>query len=245
MSKQETVLDWQVLEANADWPPPTGFSSSRRSKARRLPHRWQRWTLAVLLAILLPMLVAGYRVVRRADEEMTRVENEVRAAVAADTWIDQHKRDAVKTAGLAHPDPEIAEAPGLEARRVQVNGDYAMVEVWTMASDDVWLPAPYRQTRFYQETELGWLAVVPPERFWQPRATLQAGRFTFVYGPRDAEAVLAAAQKVEAVDANLRMELGLPATNELLRVEIVGELLHSLDLVDLARPSDGVALYAP
>ena len=108
---------------------------------------------------------------------MDRVENEVRAAVVADAWIEQHKGQTVNTVcaltGLAgrsapahsHADPstELTQDPGLEARRVEVRGDYAMVEVWTTGSDIPWLPAPYRQTRFYQETEQGWLPTQPPD----------------------------------------------------------------------------------
>jgi hypothetical protein len=106
MGKRETVLDWQLLEDGAPGPPSVP-APARISRPQRLPRRWQRWTLAILLALLLPVLVEGYREVHRADQKMARVEDEVRAAVTADAWIEQHQGEAVKTAGLAHPDPEI------------------------------------------------------------------------------------------------------------------------------------------
>jgi len=91
----------------------------------------------------------------------------------------------------------------------------------------------------------GLAAYHAPDVFWQPLDSLQAGRFTFEYGPRDAAAVLDASRHVEALDAEIRAELGLPVTNDALTVTILGNGLLSLDPVDLACLAEGATLYAP
>lgn len=246
MGNREPMLDWQMVEEGAGWPPPAVLPPQHLSRARRSSRRWRWWALVTLLAILLSALIEGYGEVRRADQAMTRIENEVVTAVVADSWMEQHAAQTGHTsrAGAEH-NLETTQALGLEVRRVEVRGDYAMVEVWRNESNMVWMPTPYRWTRFYHETARGWLRVPPPDVFYQPLDTLQMGRFTFVYGVRDADAVLAVAAQVETMDATLRRELGLPATGETITVNIVAKNLPSFDPVDLMRMSDGAMLYVP
>ena len=120
-----------------------------------------------------------------------------------------------------------------------------MVQVLVTASDLPWLPAPYRQARFYHETAQGWMPAEPSNVFWQPFNTLEVGRFTFVYGRRDADAVLAASHQLEQLDADLRAELGLPASSQPLTIKLATTDLPRLDPTVLARWSDGSVLYVP
>jgi hypothetical protein len=149
------------------------------------------------------------------------------------------------TAMPATPTVPIAQAPSLEARRVEVREGYAMVEVWRHEPHTAWLPTPYRQTLFYQETELGWLPTPPPDIFWLPLDTLQTGRLTFVYGRRDASSVQETARQVEAVAVELRAELGLPPTGEALTIRVINEPLTSHDPAVLAYLSRFATLVVP
>ena len=111
MRKQTPKLDWQVCEDEGAWhlaqAQPSPFLVRRTGQVLR---RWC-WWLGIALVILLPVLVEGYREVRRADEAMTRVEEEVRAAVAAEAWVRPHtaERAVVTAEGVAVPNPEIAQ----------------------------------------------------------------------------------------------------------------------------------------
>lgn len=263
MGKREPILDWQVQEEGAARPPSPVMSTGGIPSARRPPRRWRWWALGIVLTLLLPALVEGYREVQRADAAMTRVENEVRAAVAAEMWVDAHAARTVDIVtapltGLARQeaflarvssesDPVMAGAQdsAVEIRRVEVRGDYALVELWRNQSKMRWMPVPYRWTRFYHASGLGWLPVDAPDIFYRPLATLQAGRFTFVYGPLDANAVLEASRRVEAVDVELRLELGLSPTDEALTIKVITNVLSLLDPVELMGMSTGATLYAP
>lgn len=238
-----------MLEGNAEWPPPAVHIGSDVTRPQWYLRRWRRWALAAGLALLLPACIAGYRTLRRADQAMTYVEHEVRAAVIAEVGFDQPRTQTADPAAPlpAGPRPLPAPARGLEVRSVEVRGDYAMVEVWTHTSSLPWLPTPYRQSRFYQETAQGWLPSASPDAFYLPRATLRVGRFTFIYGPRDAGAVLEAAQEVAAMDADLHAELGLPPTDTALtiNVKLLPDLMFKMDPLELAHLSLGPVLYVP
>lgn len=244
MGKRGPEWEWRTLEEDAVWPPPSTGAPTGRTRVRGASRRWW-WVLAIMAAVIVSALIEGYREVHHADQVMTQTENEVRATVAADIWMAQHTRAIADASPAPNDGAGLARDLGSAARRVEVRGAYAMVEVWTTVSVLAWLPAPYRQTRFYQESAQGWRRVDPPDVFFAPTGTLTTGRFTFVYGVRDANAVQEAAQRVEEVDADLRAELGLPGTDEALEIKVVGRQLPSLDPVDLARLSDGSTLYVP
>ena len=70
MGKCNAVLEWQMLEGSAEWPPPSALTPARAVQPRRLPRRWKHWALALFAAILLPALGLGYQEVRRADQAM-------------------------------------------------------------------------------------------------------------------------------------------------------------------------------
>ena len=84
-----------------------------------------------------------------------------------------------------------------------------MVEVWTMATDRM-AARSLPPDALLPSDRGGGCPAHHPHRFWQLLATLQEGRFTFVDGPRDASTVLAAAGRVEALDVDIRSELGVP-----------------------------------
>jgi len=54
---------------------------------------------AVLVAVLLPLSFTAYRTLRQAKQAMDRAENEVRAAVAAEAWAQQHTAHSVDMTG--------------------------------------------------------------------------------------------------------------------------------------------------
>jgi hypothetical protein len=242
MRKRDMILDWQTFEEGAAWLPEK-LPSGVMPKARRFSWRRYWWALAVGLAVLLTAFVAGYREVRRADQAMDRVEHDVRAAVAAD-GMRQLDRNTGMNPPVA-PYLALTPEPGVKVGSIEVRDDYAMAEVWTIQSDEPWLPAPYRQTHFFQETARGWLPVGSPDAFYQPLARLQAGRFMFVYGPRDADAVREAATQIEKVDVEIRTEVGLPATSEALTVKIIADPLPGSEPVELTRLSHGPELFTP
>lgn len=261
-------LDWQVCDDDRQWDDALRVTVSpgdHAVAARRTAGVWhlRHYRRAALLVLLLALAGFGYHTLRQADAEMDRVENEVRAAVAADSWVETYRAQTASPMGTPLPSPAQQQAPlvraspksgyvaediqGLEVGtgRVEVRDGYAMVEVWTYASALEWMPTPYRQTRFFRETARGWQPTEPPDLFWQPLERHQAGRFTFVYGPRDASAVFAAAHQVGGLDAEIRAELELPPTGAALTIRIIpGELLRR-DPVELMSMSADATLYLP
>lgn len=230
-------MEWTICQDDQEWEvarqsaPPAGAALPLRRTGRAA----RRWVMIAALVLALPALIVGRVHLYQADQTMDHVEAEVVAAVTsapADPGAE----------GVQNPGPEVRD---VKVRSVEVRSTYAMVEVWTMVSDQPWMPTPYRQTRFYQETVTGWQPSIPPDLFWQPLDTLQVGRFTFAYGARDAYAVLIAARQVESLDTDIRTILGLPPTDEALTIRVDKNIWLDLSPEHLAHLSTGVDLYAP
>lgn len=251
MEKRKPTLDWQILEDRAPWPPSIDASGVSPG-TRRIRRRWW-WVVGILAAVLLPALVEGYREVRQADAVMDRIEREVAVVVEGQMDAETELQTGPRTTGAISTTSgaavgsgqESVHGSGVEARHIEVRGDYAMVEVWVYQTDLLRRSVPYRQTRFFRQSAEGWRLTQPPDLFWQPQDTLQAGRFTFVYGARDRKAVLEAALQVELLDTELRAELGLPATEEAVTIQTETTLFLTLEPVDLSHASTDTVLHAP
>ena len=253
MTQQPPKLEWQVCDDEIEWravlsaaqpvQPPLPARQTGRSLRRR------RWVLAALLAVLLPASIAGYRDVRQADQAMDRVENDVAAAVAADAWVQTtHDR-----AGQ-HKTPALCSTPPRRSRKSLgwrcAAWRCAATTPWSrcgrLSPTEPWLPAPYRQTRFYHETAAG-LAAHRRRRTSSgsrsPRS--KSGRFTFVYGPPDAAAVLAVSAQIEEIDVTVRRDLGLPPTEAPVTIRVVHTLPPDLDPASLYALVEGANWRVP
>jgi hypothetical protein len=217
----------------------------------------------LLAATLLVTATAATRLYVRADRAMHAVEAEVAAAVSAEAWTRNHapadlpawidpSLDKVWQTSLLTPAPTpvtttaaLDLAAGTEVRHMEVRGEHALVEVVVTAPEEPWLPAPYRQSRAYRETPDGWRRSAPAAVFWQPTATHRAGRFVFVYGPRDTAAVLDAADRIVALDRALRGDLGLPPARQSLTVRVDPALPPTLDPAHLDAFVSALELRVP
>lgn len=252
MTNRAPVIEWYQCDDDAAWQAviTTPFVRTPAQAAQASAHRaWRRWHVILAGILLLVVVCAGGWRLRQADQRMTAMENDVRAAVEANIETTAGASQAAQPTGnTAAAQRVTASTPphpsGIQAGRVEVRGDYALVDILVPASDLPWLPAPYRQTIFYQATAQGWQPTDPVETFWQPTDTVQVGRFTFVYGRRDAAAVLTAAQHLEALDAELHAELGLPPATAPLTIKVVAEL-PATDPTVLSQLVEGAVLAVP
>ena len=84
-----------------------------------------------------------------------------------------------------------------------------MVRVRIDAPRTTWQTDPYLETRFYRQTETGWLRTAPPAEFWGKMSTAETTYFTVTYWQRDAEAVAEVLASIDEQYEALCMELGL------------------------------------
>ncbi len=120
----------------------------------------------------------------------------------------------------------------VELQIVTLQGAEAEVRVVTQPQPD---GQPYRQTRFYRETDQGWLRTPPVAELWGPPRRLETAYFVWDYRQKDAAVVAKAAPKLDALYTTLRRNFGLdavPATDKQRLVVSVtqppGQLLSGL-----------------
>ena len=78
-----------------------------------------------------------------------------------------------------------------------------------------WQSSPYLETRFYQQTNKGWLRTLPPTDFWGPRHTMETTHLRFEYHQRDAYSVEPMIDSIESIYVALHELLGIPTAGDL------------------------------
>ena len=232
MCARPVDFDWQILDASEqdEWPPRPPAVDRPAGRGRSDP-RTRRHVRLVLLGLLgclvLVGALAGMGVVGRADQAMTQVEADLATAVAVDvaSWLAAPQRMNVGA----------IDAGRVTVRRAEVHGRLALVDVVVTRPRELWLPAVYRQTHVYRETELGWQRAEPMPDLWGAPAVHRTQRFRIEHRARDAEAVQMAAAGLDELDADLRRELGLESAP-------IGERL-TIAVAPGATPADPADLY--
>jgi hypothetical protein len=72
----------------------------------------------------------------------------------------------------------------------------------------------YRQTRFYHETDRGWLRTQPSPALWGESRTLQTDHLLWQYRRQDEAAVVAIAERMDALYTQLQRDYGLAQSFE-------------------------------
>ncbi|MEZ4729342.1 MAG: hypothetical protein R3E79_19600 [Caldilineaceae bacterium] len=115
-------------------------------------------------------------------------------------WRDYWSLSAAEFADLA-----------LDLRRVDRQGEIVRVEaVVNRPSTKWWRSSPYRETRFYRETDSGWLRTLPPDSYWGPIQATETEHLRFEYRAHDAPVVEPQVARLQSVYLELCALLELP-----------------------------------
>lgn len=237
--------DWDSLESTDSVFTPEAEPPSAESVSRGAPGRWEhlRGGLQVVLVVaMLSVGVAGYGLWRDYQAGVRRIRTDIQSTVDAEAWAWQNSKGAIAQNlidGEADSDwaqslrwsqewerrwaGEEAQKPVFEVERVELRDDLALVDVLAIKPGRPWLSTPYRETRFYRRIEDRWLRTSPRIEFWGAKRTLDTDYFHLEFYQRDAEAIEAAVDKLDALYVELRRDAGLgtPATNYKLAVEVL------------------------
>lgn len=128
------------------------------------------------------------KALRTDDRELreTLVDNRL-ALVEMQGWLSLHRVRRAQRYGI---EAEIVD--------VDVQGELATVLARVDPPMTHWVPVPYNETRFYRWDGDTWLRTVPPVDFWGERHVLETEHLRFEFFERDARAVYAIADEMEA-----------------------------------------------
>lgn len=163
-----------------------------------------------------------------AQVEQRRAEEGVTAALAAEYQAWQRKDRGQFTALLDLPAADrwqwewrdywaLAASDftdlGMTVRRVEREAGLVRVEALvTRPATKWWRTSPYRETRFYRETEKGWLRTLPPASYWGPLQTTETENLRFEYSTYDAPTIEPEAARLQALYRELYQLLELDPT---------------------------------
>ena len=212
MARKQVAFTWQVLldqvesdEANAR--PLVCASTEERQVQVRTARRGRRLWWGMVGLALMVAVVAGYRLYCTAQAGVAVLESELQGAVVLDSYT------------AANPANEAEHAPPA-LQSFDLRDGVAAVEV---VVDDPSRPTPYRETRFFRETERGWQPATPDASFWGPWQQWTSDYFIFRFYHRDYAAVVETAPALDALYARLHRDLGraMPDADAKVIVEVL------------------------
>jgi hypothetical protein len=152
---------------------------------------------------------------RTAESGAQRLEDELRATVAADLGLPPDPRSGQDDRDLPAP------AATVQVQGITFHGNVASVLVETRYGEPDGRTFSARQRTFYQPTETGWLRVPPNNAYLGAAQIHETAFFTFFYHEVDAAAVEAVAAELDAVYTGLRKDYGLPPATGRMVIELV------------------------
>ncbi len=199
------MLHWQVGEGEEEWQASQQvFTADVVNDID--PPRLRRWW-PVLLALTL-VGVLGSVVWVQGQIGLTKIEAELQATLDGESWLTKQSSDQKRAAQQgdlqAHAADLAAQVHDLgktnevitEMEIVELEGNWARVLVIERTTQNA---SAYRQTRLYQYTAAGWQRIPPTSNHWGKAQQLESRYFIFHYFAQDADAVEAAAARLDAL----------------------------------------------
>lgn len=228
------MLDWQVGESE-DWDSFEAVERPARAEPvvsdEAEPGRrwdWRSILRGAVVVITLTAIVMGYNAWREYQAGITQVRTDVQSTIDSEAWawgnadadlldslMDRQADDGWGRDFRREIERELhyagngVQTPQVQIENVELANDVALIEVLVTDPGVPWTATPYRETRFYRQVGERWLRTEPVAEFWGPEDILQTDHFHFQFHQRDAGAVKAVAENVDALYAGLREDVGL------------------------------------
>ncbi|MBX3001626.1 MAG: hypothetical protein KF893_24095 [Caldilineaceae bacterium] len=210
MLRGRTVVKWQVLLEDADWDsdnyPSVPSISPEESPATPISPRRRRLLWSAVGIIVVAAMTGGYLLWRTAQDGLQLIETELEQTIVLEEWTAAAHSTADGTGEqLTTVEPSAPVTVALES--FDLIDEVACAEVMI---EDSYQVSPYRQTRFYQQTEMGWQRTAAPPSFWGEPQQLESEHFIFLASRRDLPIAAEAAPLLDAFYTRTCLDLGLP-----------------------------------
>lgn len=238
MLKRRAKLEWEFLadkdkDKDKPWPSmPQNVEDRAEQDGNLLIRRAILFSLT--MAFFLIAGIGGAYARQEALKGVEAIEQEVQAVVEAGEWV-QHEAPELSADVLVddsassyvqwmvtkEQDLLAAKANGHASKLdahihdLFLTGGTAVAEViLTGLAPAHGTPPVYRETRFYRETEQGWLRTQPDPALWGALRTLETDHLIWRYRQRDEAPVIGVAQQIDALYGQLQRDYGLAQSPE-------------------------------
>lgn len=239
MARQSISFEWRFIDDEKWWE-----SLAADNEGRVIGQRWrdlERWLIFTLLRSLALCCVGLVAIAGTAftpvESERLRVGANIYAALLRDgpiSAITSFNRFLDRPVGNDSMSSTFSGADDSTTKiqtkllKVEPIGELIMAQVWVDYANYDWrLPTPYLETRFYQETERGWLQTRPGATFWGPRQIYETDHLRFLFYSRDAELIEPNVAALDQMYLTLHELVGHqpPTTTQKLIIAIMPELI--------------------
>lgn len=210
MLGQQIRFEWHVAEEQSPWAELfdddrlPGLVGALSDAEYRLAIRFLR----ALIALMVGIVALGGVAQTPAERARIRATAGIQASLARDLATQ----------------PENADVADRKLLAVNVVDGVAFADILVDEPTVGWRSSsPYRETRFYTETEFGWMRTHPDAALWGGKRFGETEHLTFEYFEPDAEVVAAVAPRLEESYVRLYELIGLdlPSADEKVVVEIL------------------------
>ena len=238
MGRQHVSFEWHLVEDETAWNnlpvQEWGAEQSRLLATQETTIAIDQRLTAQLLRGL-TLCLAGLLLVAAVD--MAPDERERRRAITGISALltedlketDNAEQPPVALLLATQPattPPGQPTAPAIGLVRVEPMGELTLAEVVLNDQPPTWrMTIPYRETRFYHETDDGWRQIRPDDAFWGEPIQRETAHLRFEYLARDAVTVEPLVAQIDALYVSAYTFLGLapPTAPTKLTIEITPE----------------------
>ena len=231
MVRKKPAIEWIFLaegERDGAWPPvPQELSAQTEPGAQPVYRRTILFsvTITVLLVVGIGMAYAYHE----AMQGIRALEQDVQSAVEVDEWIQQNRPKLLADTRVddeplsywtwsVEQEQRLVDTekggrgptPDLHIQDMRFSYGTAVAEL-TLARPalDGGTAEVYRQTRFYRETDNGWLRTRPDPMLWGQPESMETHHLIWRYRQRDQAAVAEIADQMDALYVALQQDYGL------------------------------------
>lgn len=265
MTGQSVEFHWHIVEDENWWAGFTGAERSLDANAlsmAALDRLLARLLLRAFALLAVGVLALGSGGDSAPDRAQLQLRQNVRAAIALERdasqaddialWqqlVDERVssswrriwRERAET-GLETDAPERA-AGSPQILSVRQDRELVLAELLVHQPQvGRWQVSPYRETRFYRQTDAGFQRTLPDSSFWGPGYLLETDNLRFAFTARDAAVMDGLTEEMQAVFVELHEILGyeLPSDDKKLKISIQPDLVTGAGLyenrLELASP---------
>jgi hypothetical protein len=247
MSRQHVSFEWHLVEDDATWDnlpvQEWGADNNQLLAARqtvvdvdyRLTAQLLR-SLTIGLAGLILVAAVDISADERARRHAITGLSTLLTQETAETEAGDEQAVTLLWETPAPPGlPDQPTAPAIGLVRVEPIGELTLAEVVLNDQPSNWrMTTPYRETRFYHETDAGWRQIRPDEAFWGEAVVRETAHLRFEFTTRDAPMVEPLLEPLDAlyVTAHTFLGLDLPVAPAKLTIEITPERVTGWGMSD-------------
>lgn len=232
-------VEWKIgaaafEEAQRESVPP---GPDRSSELRTLK-RFLLFTFLSALCVFTPFALTASSAQLGVAYELRQIQNEIQkvldveveATILGDRkgWaetVDPEVSSIVQRQWRTFVSDRDRSGYDLTAGQVTPLAETVQVDVWVSPPPRLrpWQPDLYYETRFYRQTDNGWVRSLPEPEFWGANVLLESENLRFEVSERDAEMVSRVADRLDRtlLDLYATLDISLPETDDPLMTIVV------------------------